>query len=197
MERPLLPYRTPAEMLAQSHAQPLPTFSREGWRWLRDGCEILIVSAVIAYLLLAFVVQPTRVQGISMQPTFYTGQRLVMEKFSYWFSQPTQGDVVVIDRTNETGPALIKRVIAVAGDTVEIKDGIVYVNGQTLSPEWYNTYTPGTLRLTEIPAGHVFVLGDNRSHSNDSRVFGTVSDDEVLGKAVFSYYPLSTFGTVH
>jgi signal peptidase I len=196
VDSPIVRYRTRTEILAHPVATPLPTLSGTAWQWVRDCCEILIASAIIAYMLLTFVVQPTRVQGISMQPTLHTGQRLVMEKISYLVDAPHQGDIVVIE-PEYSATALIKRVIATSGDTVEIKDGVVYVNGQALSPSDYNYYTPGTLRLTEIPQGHVFVLGDNRSHSNDSRAFGTISEDEILGRAVFSYYPLDTFGVVH
>lgn len=196
MESPIVRYGTQTEILATPTVRPMPNFFGIEWQWVRDCCEILIAAAIIAYVLLTFVVQPTRVQGISMQPTLYTGQRLVMEKLSYLVSVPHQGDIVVIE-PDSTSPALIKRVIATSGDTVEIKDGIVYVNGQALSSTEYNYYTPGTLRLTEIPEGHVFVLGDNRSHSNDSRAFGTITEDEILGRAVFSYYPLDTLGMVH
>lgn len=196
MDSPIVRYGTKTEILTNPTAPTLPSLFGTGWQWVRDCCEILIASAIIAYILLTFVVQPTRVQGISMQPTLYTGQRLVMEKISYLVDTPHQGDIVVIE-PSESAAALIKRVIATSGDTVEIKDGIVYVNGQALSPTYYNNYTPGSLRLTEIPEGHVFVLGDNRSHSNDSRAFGTISQDEILGRAVFSYYPLNTFGVVH
>ncbi len=196
MDSPLVRYGTKTEILATPTVRPIPSLFGTGWQWVRDCCEILIAAAIIAYILLTFVVQPTRVQGISMQPTLHTGQRLVMEKISYLVDSPHQGDIVVIE-PDQSAAALIKRVIATSGDTVEIKDGIVYVNGQVLSPTYYNNYTPGTLRLTEIPEGHVFVLGDNRSHSNDSRAFGTIAQDEILGRAVFSYYPLDTFGVVH
>ena len=143
-------YATQTDILATPTVRPIPSLFGTGWQWVRDCCEILIAAAIIAYILLTFVVQPTRVQGISMQPTLHTGQRLVMEKISYLVDSPHQGDIVVIE-PDQSAAALIKRVIATSGDTVEIKDGIVYVNGQVLSTTYYNKYTPVTLRLTEIP----------------------------------------------
>lgn len=166
---------------------------------LRDGAEVVIASAMIAWFLLTYVVKPTKVEGISMQPTLHTGQRLVMEKVSILFTGDYSRNDVVIIRADENQKAIIKRVVATAGDTVTIQHGILFVQNEEL--EVIATIDLGTDGITapmKILPDHIYVLGDNLQHSNDSRAagMGQVHESHVLGKAAWSYYPLDTFGSI-
>jgi signal peptidase I len=169
---------------------------RTFWLWLVELGETVLPAIVIAVLINLFLAQATRVYGSSMEPNLHTDQRLVVEKISYRLHSPHRGDVVVI-RMPERGPELlIKRVIGLAGETIEVRSGIVYIDGQPIEEDYLVRKTAGTYGPTTIPEGHVFVMGDNRGASNDSRVFGPVSLDRVVGRAWVSYWPFDSLGIV-
>jgi len=158
--------------------------------------ETVLPAIVIAVLINLFLAQATRVNGHSMEPNLHTDQRLVVEKMSYRLHGPQRGDVVVL-RMPERGPELlIKRIIALPGETVEIRDGNVRIDGQMLDELYLTRNTNGTYGPTTLPEGHVFVMGDNRGASNDSRVFGTVPLERIVGRAWVSYWPLEFVGVV-
>jgi signal peptidase I len=166
------------------------------WLWLVELGETVLPAIVIAVLINLFLAQATRVYGSSMEPNLHTDQRLVVEKVSYHLHSPRRGDVVVI-RMPERGPELlIKRVIALAGETIEVRDGVVHIDGQPLDEDYLVRKTTGTYGPTTVPGGHVFVMGDNRGASNDSRIFGPVTLDRVVGRAWVSYWPIETLGVV-
>jgi signal peptidase I len=166
------------------------------WLWLVELGETVLPAIVIAVLINLFLAQATRVYGSSMEPNLHTDQRLVVEKLSYRLHGPRRGDVVVV-RMPEHGPELlIKRVIALAGETIEIQNGVVHINGQRIEEPYIVRKAYGTFGPTTIPKGHVFVMGDNRGASNDSRVFGAVSLDRVVGRAWVSYWPIDSMGVV-
>ena len=127
-----------------------------------------------------------------MRPTLINGERLVVNKFIYRFQQPTKGEVIVFRYPRDPSRDFIKRVIAVAGDTIEIKDGRVFVNGQLQNEEYILEKTRGSYPLSTVPEGHIFVMGDNRNNSEDSRFrdVGFVSLDMVKGKAIMVFWPL-------
>lgn len=157
--------------------------------------QLVLGTLAISLLMKLFVFQAFSIPSESMLPTLEVGDRIVVEKLSYRFGEIERGDVVVfrppVDA--EFHPSirhLVKRVVAVGGDTVEARDGRLYVNGE-LSPEPYvqeSGVTDG-LPVQEVPAGELFVLGDNRQFSGDSRVFGTVPEDLVEGQAVVKFWP--------
>jgi len=166
------------------------------WRWLLELGETILPAIVIAVLINLFLAQATRVYGHSMEPSLHTEQRLVVEKLSYRLHGPHRQDVVVL-RMPERGPELlIKRVIALPGETIEIRDGNVYIDGVVLQEPYLSHETRGTYGPTTIPEGHIFVMGDNRGASNDSRVFGPVPLDRVVGRAWLSYWPPDLLGMV-
>jgi signal peptidase I len=163
---------------------------------IRALIETVIPALVIAIGINLFLAQATQVQGQSMEPNLHTAQRLVVEKITYHFHGPRRGDIVVIDLP-EAGPELlIKRVIALPGETISSQGGQVYVNGELLEEPYVTN--PGGRDIAEktIPPLHVFVMGDNRQFSNDSRNFGPVPIDSVIGRAWFSYWPLELLGPV-
>lgn len=166
------------------------------WLWFLELGETVLPAIVIAVLINLFLAQATRVYGHSMEPNLHTDQRLVVEKVSYRIHGPHRGDVVVI-RLPERGPELlIKRVIGLPGETIEVRDGSVYINGQPLNEPYLTRQTSGSYGPTLIPEGQVFVMGDNRGASNDSRVFGPVPMDRIVGRAWVSYWPPEFFGLV-
>jgi signal peptidase I len=157
----------------------------------RELFESIIPAIIIALLLNMFVVQPTKVRGESMEPTLHTNEYLLVEKLSYHRRSPRRGDVVVFKYPRDEEENFIKRVIAVPGEVVEIVSGRVYVNGEPIVEPYLLQLPRESMPPTKIPEGKLFVLGDNRLNSNDSRSFGMVSMDEVLGRAWLRYWPIN------
>ncbi len=152
-------------------------------------------SLIFAVAIIMFIGQVTIVEGRSMEPTLHDNQRLVMDKISYEFYEPARGDVVIIEIPS-SDKALIKRVIGLAGETVEIRENQVYINGELLAEPYQPNRPISTHPPITVPTEHIFVMGDNRPHSRDSRAFGTVDIYRVVGKARFSIWPPETFGVV-
>jgi len=176
--------------------QPLRSGLKMMWQWLVELGETVLPAIVIAVLINLFLAQATRVYGSSMEPNLHTDQRLVVEKVSYRLHGPRRGDVVVL-RLPERGPELlIKRIIGLPGETIEVRDGIVYINEQPLEEPYMVRSANGYYGPTIVPEGNVFVMGDNRGASNDSRVFGPVPLERVVGRAWVSYWPLEFLGIV-
>jgi signal peptidase I len=169
---------------------------RKALRWLRDVLETILPAVLIAILINFFLAQATQVHGQSMEPTLHSDQRLVVEKVSYRFHGPRRGDIIVLKSPQRNSELLIKRVIGLPGETVEIKQGWVYINGQDLDEQYLERSTGGNWGPIIVPPLHVFVLGDNRSFSNDSRAFGMVPIKNIIGRAWVSYWPLDEVGTV-
>ncbi len=172
------------------------TALRKGLRWLSEAVETIVPAILIALLINLFLAQATRVYGQSMEPNLHSDQRLVVEKISYSFHEPRRGDIVVLKSPRAGSGLLIKRVIGLAGEKVEIKGGKVYINEQPQEERYLSQHPQRGMRATVVPLKHVFVLGDNRSFSNDSRAFGPVPLDNVVGRAWFSYWPPDQIGFV-
>ena len=173
-----------------------PPFWRRSLQAIRALLETIIPALLIAIGINLFLAQATQVQGQSMEPNLHTAQRLVVEKITYRFHGPRRGDIVVIDLPEAGSDLLIKRVIGLPGETISTKDGQVFINGEPLEEPY--VLNPGGRDVAEqtIPPLHVFVMGDNRRFSNDSRNFGPVPIDQVIGHAWFSYWPLEQWGPV-
>jgi signal peptidase I len=123
---------------------------------------------------------------------------LVVEKVSYRFHGPNRYDIVVLKLPNQGDELLIKRVVGLPGETVEIHGGRVFVNGEPLDEPFVDEETlPGRNGRVTVPPLHVFVLGDNRNHSNDSRSFGPVPIENIVGRAWLSYWPPEDLGVIH
>ena len=190
-------YELPAAGLAPLAELPVEPAGRPGRAksLLREVAETVVPAIVIAVLIHVFLAQATRVYGQSMEPNLHSDMRLVVEKLSYRLHTPQRGDIVVL-RVRPEDEMLIKRVVGLPGDQVEIRDGRVYVNGQALDEPYLNQETRGNLAPRVVPPLHVFVMGDNRRASNDSRSFGPVHIDNIVGKAWLSYWPLEAIGAV-
>lgn len=175
---------------------------------LRELVEFLIVivaAVVITTVLRAFVIDQYKIPSGSMEPTIEIGDRLFAEKVTYRFGQPMPGDIVTFDDPIEAGRVLIKRCIAVEGQTVDLIDGKVVVDGIALDEPYtqgkpsspLDTMTGVTLSYPfTIPADSIWVMGDNRTNSLDSRYFGPIPDDKLIGRALFRSLPLDRFGAI-
>jgi signal peptidase I len=167
-------------------------------RWLVETILLVLAAFLLAQGIKTFVVQPFVIPTGSMIPTIEINDRVLAEKISYrFFRQPEQGDIVVFDDPTGAHPQLIKRVIAVGGQTVDIQDGAVYVDGKKLNePYLHGVRTdPGSVPLpVKIPVGYVWLMGDNRPNSGDSRFIGPQPISAIRGRAVWTYWPLSRFG---
>jgi signal peptidase I len=164
--------------------------------------ETLVLTVAIFFGLQAFVAQPFRVEGRSMEQTVFQDQYVLVDKLSPRWATYARGDVVVLQPPGAPngGVPFIKRVIGLPGDTVELRDGRVYVNGAALLEPYVFTddqsgvteATGGAARWV-IGNGQVFVLGDHRDESSDSRIFGPVEIAHVIGRAWVRYWPIGTF----
>ena len=157
---------------------------------------ITIVLALAIYLVARATIQTNEVRMSSMEPNFHETQRLVVIKAVYWFGDPERGDVIVFEDPNGSNEDFIKRVIAIPGDTVEVKNKAVYVNGAKLDEPYIMSPPSYTLKELEVPEQSFFVLGDNRNHSNDSHHGWLVPRENIIGKAWLSTWPPDTWGTV-
>lgn len=161
--------------------------------------SVFFIAAALIISELAF--PRSSISGPSMEPTLCTGQHLLISRLDYLFGEPRHGDIAVFDPPDSAEDMLIKRVIGVPGDLIEIRDREVYRNGEKLD-EPYFYYTPCSLgmcpdRTWQLKEGEYFLAGDNRNHSRDSRAFGAVPRDQIVGKALFRYFPLDRIGSLY
>jgi signal peptidase I len=157
----------------------------------------IVPAIVIAVLIHLFLAQATRVYGQSMEPNLHTNQRLVIEKLTYHFHGPRRGDVVVLHDPGGSPELLIKRVIGLPGERVTIADGRVFIDGVALDEPYLSQPTQGGGRSWVVPPLSVFVMGDNRAASRDSRIFGPIKLDEIVGRALFRYWPLDEVSPIN
>lgn len=177
----------------QSEQPPKKKWVRE----LRDWVVSLSIAVVAALLIQNYAFAQTEVRNISMQETLYEGQRLIEDKITYRFTTPDRGDIVIINGP-ETDKRLIKRVIGLPGDVLDIRNGSVYINDVLLDEPYVKGEThPDILPVPyEVPADTVFVMGDNRMRSEDSRSLGAIPLTSIEGRAIFRLWPLNMFGVI-
>jgi signal peptidase I len=154
----------------------------------------VVIAIIAALLIITFVFETVRVDGYSMTPTLDNNDRLIVEKVTYHFRQPEPGDIVVIKYPSNTEEKFIKRVVAVGGDTVEIKNNTLYINGVAKQEGYLLEDTMFDFAKVTVPQGTIFVMGDNRNNSRDSRYpdVGFVKLSLVVGRAVLRIYPFSS-----
>lgn len=177
------------------------TQKSEAWEWMKA----IVIAVVLVILIRMFIFKPFIVDGPSMQPNFFTGERLIVSEWIYYFRAPERGEVIVFHANAEKD--YIKRVIGLPGERVSISDGIVYINGEPLDEPYieeaikeykdatganYNYDFPETV----VPNGEVFVMGDNRVDSTDSRIIGSIAYSEIIGRADIIFWPLSKFSII-
>ena len=171
-----------------------PSLRRELRAWTRD----LLLAVGLAMVIIIFLYQPVKVEGTSMAPLLTDQERIFINKFVYRFEPIERGDVVVFWYPVDRSKSFIKRVVGLPGEMVEVRQGRVYVSGERLEEPYVppqltdaSTYGP-----VHVPPDEYFVMGDHRTSSNDSRVFGSVPSRYIYGKAVFAYWPMERFGVI-
>ncbi len=168
-----------------------------GWLLVRELVETVVLSLII-FLAIRVVVQNFRIESHSMEPNFYEGQFILVNKLAYRFGEPNRGDVIVFRNPNNTDEDYIKRVIGLPGDTLEIRNQDLIINGDIiLEPYPLNAIAPNTyFGPIVVPPNDLFVMGDNRPNSRDSRSFGPLSEDLIIGKTWVRVFPFSKFGPI-
>ncbi|HEV2358446.1 MAG TPA: signal peptidase I [bacterium] len=160
-----------------------------------DAC---IFAAVLSLVIITFVVQAFYIPSGSMEPTLMINDRILVAKFLYRLEPVARGDVIVFRYPLNPQRDFVKRIIGLPGDRALLKEGVVYINGERISEKSY-TIKPdfGNYGPVIVPRGEYFVLGDNRNNSEDSRFFGYVPRANIIGKAIFIYWPPQRIGFVH
>lgn len=179
---------------APDAASPGNTLRKEIRVWTRD----LLIAIGLALVIIVFLYQPVKVEGTSMAPLLSDQERIFINKFVYRFEPIQRGDVVVFWYPLDHTKSFIKRVVGLPGETIQIREGVLYVNGKMIPepyvpPQYEDSSDFGPVR---VPKDSFFVLGDHRISSNDSRVFGPVSSQYIYGRAVFAYWPVDHFGSL-
>ena len=188
------PASSPTLLSQGSPANSSHSFRNEVRVWTRD----LLIAIGLALVIIVFLYQPVKVEGTSMAPLLSDQERIFINKFVYRFEPVERGDVVVFWYPLDRSKSFIKRVVGLPGEEVEIRQGIVYVNGIALSepyvpPQYEDLSDFGPMRVAR---DSYFVMGDHRISSNDSRVFGPVASRYIYGRAVFAYWPVDHFGSL-
>ncbi|TGA99291.1 signal peptidase I [Sporolactobacillus shoreae] len=179
---------------------------KEIWSWIKA----IVIALIVVALVRQFVFSNYIVKGESMMPTLQDGNRLIVSKIGYTFGQPHRFDIIVFHATPTDD--YVKRVIGLPGDTIVYKNDQLYVNGKPVSEPYLNRYKsrlPKGTDLTNnfslqsltgsvrVPKGELWVMGDNRQNSEDSRYFGFISEKKVVGRVAFRYWPMGEWGTVN
>ncbi|WP_114571099.1 signal peptidase I [Exiguobacterium flavidum] len=177
---------------------------KELFSWIKA----LVVALVIAFIIRNFLFVPVSVDGESMMPTLQDRDRMIVNKVPYYFDEPERGDIIVFHATEERD--YIKRVIAVPGDTVAYRDDVLYINDKKVDEPYLDPFKDEMEGLpltndftleevtgeTEVPEGKVFVLGDNRQNSKDSRMIGFIDESQIVGTTDVVFYPFDSIRMV-
>lgn len=186
------PEKDPAEAAETGVATGTRAFARG----VLEVLQALAIAIVISVSLNVFVVQVTEVRQRSMEPTLLSGDRVLVSKVDYRLHRPERGDIVVFHPPIDTTIPFVKRVVALPGETVDLKDGKVYVDGQVLMESYVvgttNIRNPAVHFPLTVPPNSLFVLGDNRPVSGDSREWGPVTDERIIGKVTIRFWPIQT-----
>lgn len=161
-----------------------------------DFMKSLIIAVIAAFIIITFIFQTVSVDKTSMYPTLKPNDRLILEKVTYRFRKPVGGEIIVFKYPQDTREKFIKRVIGVPGDKVKIENGFLYLNGEKKEEAYLNEKMKSDFKEIEVPEGKLFVMGDNRNNSLDSRddKVGLIPYELVLGRAVFRLYPFDSIG---
>lgn len=178
-------------------------FQRIG-RFFLDFIQTVVIALSIFVILYLFLVQPHQVKGNSMNPNFLDKEYILTDKINYRFHKPQREDVIIFTSPKDPDYEYIKRIIGLPGETIKIERGEVFINDQRLTepylPASFQTLSGNFLKEGQaytVSEGQYFVLGDNRNHSSDSREWGPVALEKIIGRAWFRYWPFSKMGPVN
>lgn len=170
----------------------------KGGFMLREILESVVIAVVLAILIKLFLFQNFAIPSGSMEPTLYSGDYIGVNKIIYKLSEPKRGDVIVFKYPIDPKREFVKRLIGLPGETIQIRDNRVFIDNKIIEQPFlpvglnYPNYGP-----FKIPSGKYFMMGDNRPHSNDSRSWGTVPQNNIIGKAIFIYWPVKRMQVLH
>ncbi len=174
-------------------------------REIKEWAQSIIIALILTLIIRTYVVQAFKIPSGSMRPTLMEGDKLFVNKFIYRFKPIQRGDIIVFKYPEEPKKDFIKRLVAFEDETVEIKDGKIIVNGKVLDdPEafgkfYYYNHDPfgGPNEKIKVPKASFYVLGDNSANSTDSRFWGFVPKKNIIGKAIFRWWPLNRLGKLN
>jgi signal peptidase I len=164
----------------------------------KELLESVIIAIILALIIRTFLFQFFWIPSRSMEPTLLINDRIIVTRFSYWFNEPQRGDVVVFKYPLDPKKDYVKRLIGLPGEKIQIINSKLYINDILVE----ESYLPEGLKFgdfgpIQVPEGNYFMMGDNRNNSSDSRVWGFVEEDLLIGKAQFIYWPLGRMGRVN
>lgn len=173
-----------------------PTTKKKGGGVIEYLVILLVSFALVFGFVRPFVVEAFWIPSGSMIPTLQINDRVLVNKFIYRFTEPKPGDIVVFRSVDDKDTDLIKRVVAVAGDRVSVRNGRLFVDGKPQKEPFTNDKFPDKsfFAPVAVPRGHVFVMGDNRANSSDSRVFGPLPKKNIEGEAFLRFWPIDRIG---
>jgi len=181
--------------------KPLEDELTKSWFQLTRSFNLVLI---LGFVFRIFIMQPFVVEGNSMETNFHDQQILLVDKISYHLREPERGEVIIFKAPPSPKDDYIKRVIAKPGETVKIEDNSVYINDQPLNETYLDSTSvtqvnndPDMSKTMILGPDEYFVMGDNREHSSDSREWGTVPKNFIIGRPIFSVYPVSELGLVH
>lgn len=154
--------------------------------------ESVVIAVLLAVIIRIFIFQPFWIPSESMVPNLQIGDRIIVSKLNYHFTEPKRGDIMVFKFPRDPSRDFVKRTIGISGDTVEVRNSQLYINGEKVA----ENYLPNGLQFGEygpfkVPSDSYFMMGDNRNLSQDSRAWGVLPKDNIVGKAVLIYWPLN------
>lgn len=159
----------------------------------REIIEALLIAIVLALVIRWLLFQPFYIPSSSMEPTLQINDRIIVSKLSYFWGEPQRGDIVVFKYPLDTKKDFVKRLIGMPGDTIEVKDGLVYINEKVYDEDYLpeDLVINGDFGPVVVPAGNYFMMGDNRNNSDDSRFWGFLPEDLIVGKSIIIYWPFN------
>ncbi len=177
-----------------------PQSSKQENPWV-ELTQTVVTAVILAFGIRTFVAEARYIPSSSMEPTLEINDRLIIEKLSYHFREPVRGDVVVFNPTEalqaqDFHDAFIKRIIGLPGETVQVKEGKVYVNGKEITEKYIAEDPNYDYGPVVVPEGEYLVLGDNRNNSYDSHYWGFVPKDKIIGKAFVRFWPFNRLGSL-
>ncbi|MEG0594604.1 MAG: signal peptidase I [Christensenella sp.] len=162
--------------------------TRNVWGWV----IAVGIAVAVAFVVRAFLFELILVDGPSMQPTLHTSERLAVEKVSRYVGLPARGDIIIVHYPDGTNNNYVKRAIGLPGETVEVKDSTVYINGEALDEEYTNKEEAyADMQPVVVPQNSIFVMGDNRANSMDSRMVGPIKHEWIVGHALAVIFPFN------
>jgi len=172
--------------------------ARKSRSFFSEVFQSVAIAVLLAVLIRLFILEPFYIPSGSMEPTLKENDRILVSKLNYYFEEPERGDVIVFKYPRDTSRNFVKRVVAVGGETLTVRNSDLYINGRVV-PE---PYLPPGLKFddfgpVEIPEESYFMMGDNRNNSDDSRVWGYLPENLIVGKAIAIYWPPGRTGMVH